>query len=431
MNNLSAYLPVSEAFGALQFPTFKKLLWSVHDHVVPHERNNYHPHVLSHRVLALLSILVIAVKIAGVTYVAMGPASITEASAITSETIISLANSARSENGLGELTANGLLSKAAQNKANDMLARQYFAHNTPDGETPWTFIKAVGYSYSTAGENLAIDFNEAENIQSAWMNSPGHRANILNANFKEIGIGIAKGTYDNHQTTIVVQMFGAPLVSQVTLQEQPTAVAPAPAPVTPAPTPIPTSPVTQPTEVAPVVPAPVPSQQPVATPAPAPVSNPIQIFDTKTSLQGNQLYLEVTASDNAVKLIAFFGEKSIMLDPLTAGVWKGSIPLSSLGQFDNLTVQAHDINGQMHQQPVAQFDQFINANYGDVESAQVTIFGATFNPKVWEEKTLLLILAGILTALGIAIAVKRHVQHLSLIANTSFVAMLIAMLLLV
>lgn len=431
MNNLSAYLPVSEAFGALQFPTFKKLLWSVHDHVVPHERNNYHPHVLSHRVLALLSILVIAVKIAGVTYVAMGPASITEASAITSETIISLANSARSENGLGELTANGLLSKAAQNKANDMLARQYFAHNTPDGETPWTFIKAVGYSYSTAGENLAIDFNEAENIQSAWMNSPGHRANILNANFKEIGIGIAKGTYDNHQTTIVVQMFGAPLVSQVTLQEQPTAVAPTPAPVTPAPTPVPTSPVTQPTEVAPVVPAPVPSQQPVATPAPAPVSNPIQIFDTKTSLQGNQLYLEVTASDNAVKLIAFFGEKSIMLDPLTAGVWKGSIPLSSLGQFDNLTVQAHDINGQMHQQPVAQFDQFINANYGDVESAQVTIFGATFNPKVWEEKTLLLILAGILTALGIAIAVKRHVQHLSLIANTSFVAMLIAMLLLV
>ncbi len=435
MNNFSSYFPVSEAFGSLEFPTFKKLLWSVHDHILPHERNNYHPHILSHRVLALLSILVITIKIASVTYVAMGPAAISEAAAITNETIISLANEARVQNGLGELTPNALLSKAAQNKANDMLAKQYFAHNTPDGATPWSFIKAVGYSYTTAGENLAIDFTEAENIQSAWMNSPGHRANILNKNFQEIGIGISKGTFDNHQTTIVVQMFGTPLVEQVALQEQPTVVAPAPAQVA-VPTPEvvqPSTPATIPTNTSPVLePTSNKSEPVVNVEASKPIVQPIEILETKTQRQGSQLYLEVQTSSGVVKLLAFFGQKSIMLDPISDTLWRGSIPINSIGQYDNLTVQAQDINGALHQKPIAEFSQELtNLNNGNVEGAQVTIFGATFNPKIWEQKTLLLILAGLITALIIAIAVKRHVQHLSLIANTSFVAMLIAMLLLV
>lgn len=424
-------MPVSEAFGSLEFPTFKKFLWSVHDHIFPHERNNYHPHILGHRVLALLSVLVVTIKIASVSFVAMGPAAISEAAAITNETIISLANDARVQNGLSELTPNALLSKAAQNKANDMLAKQYFSHNTPDGATPWSFIKAVGYSYTTAGENLAIDFTEAENIQSAWMNSPGHRANILNKNFQEIGIGISKGTFDNHQTTIVVQMFGTPLVEQVALQEEPTVVAPAPAPVpevvqpiTPATTPADTAPVLNPTFDQP--------KQEVNTQTAEPILQPIEILDTKTQRQGSQLYIEVQTSTGVVKLLAFFGEKSIMLDPISDTLWKGTIPISSIGQYDKLTVQAQDMSGALHQKPIAEFSQELaSLTDGNVEGAQVTIFGATFNPKIWEQKTLLLILAGLITALIIAIAVRRHVQHLSLIANTSFVAMLIAMLMLV
>lgn len=434
MNNLSTYVPVSETFGALEFPTFKKIAWSVYDHVIPHERNNYHPHVLSHRFLALLSILVITIKVASISFVVLSPASISEATAISSETIVSLANTARAENGLGELTPNSLLSRAAQNKANDMLARQYFAHNTPDGLTPWTFIKAVGYSYSTAGENLAIDFTQAENVQTAWMNSPGHRANILNGSFQEIGIGIAKGSYDNHETTIVVQMFGTPLNAPVTIQEKPTPVAPpAPAPA-PAPVAVPVSPVVSQSPVS-QVPASFPvaveqSKSPTQNQIPTPME--VKILDTKTSLQGNNLYLEVQTTDNAVKVLAFYGDRSIMLDPLEGGIWKGSVPLSSIDNYNNLTIQVQDINGGLHQSPVAQFSQDLNqSDSGNVEGAQVTIFGTSFNPKVWEEKTLLLILAGIITALIIAIAVKRHVQHLSLVANTSFVAMLIAMLLLV
>jgi uncharacterized protein YkwD len=426
MNNFSNLLPTSGIVIPLEFPTFKKWFIGAHDLIIPHERNNYHPHVLSHRVLALLSILAVSIKIAGVSMVAFSPATTAEAAPITTETIISLTNQARVENSVAELKVSSLLTKAAQNKANDMLARQYFSHNTPDGETPWSFIKAVGYSYTTAGENLAIDFTQAENMQAAWMNSPGHRANILNKNFTEIGIGIAKGIFDNHQTTIVVQMFGNPLNAPVLLQEQPTQVAPAPATQSSAPV------ITQP--VAPT-PQSITTAKPAFEPQPAiqlqsPQGAPIQIIDTKTTLQGNNLYLEVYTTNNVVKLIAFYGNRSTMLDPIGEGLWKGSIPLSLLGENDNLNVLAQDINGQFHQKPVAQFSDYLSARmHGEVEGAQVTILGASFNPKIWEEKIFLVILASLLAALILAIGIKRHVQHISLIANTSFVAMLVAMML--
>ena len=417
MNNLATFLPVSESFGSLSFPTFKKLGQSVHDHVIPHERNNYHPHILSHRFLALFSILVLTIKIVGVSVVAFSPASGVDASAITSETVVVLANSARSENGLGELKTSSLLAKAAQAKANDMLARQYFSHNTPDGATPWSFIKAVGYSYTTAGENLAIDFTQAESMQSAWMNSPGHRANILNGNFTEIGIGIVSGTYDNHATTIVVQMFGNPLNAPVTLQEQPTQVAGAPAPA--------------PAEVATQA-IPVTEPAPIVVETPVVIQDPLEIIDTKTSLQGSELYLEVTSSKNVTKALAFYGDRSVMLDPISEGLWKGNIPLSALGPNDNLTVQVRDLNDRMHQQPVAQFSHSLNQTLdGDVSGAQISLFGTTINAKIWEEKIFLILLASIITLLIIAIAIKRHVQHVSLVANGSFVAMLIAMMLIV
>ncbi len=429
MNNFSNFVPVAGSIIPLEFPTFYKWAMSVHDHFIPHERNNYHPHVLSHRMLALLSILVVTVKIAGVSLVAFTPATISYAAPITIENVISLTNKDRVANGLVELKTSSLLSRAAQNKANDMLARQYFAHNTPDGQTPWTFIKAVGYSYTTAGENLAIDFTQAENIQSAWMNSPGHRANILNNNFTEIGIGISSGMFEGHETTIVVQMFGNPLTAPVTLQETPTEVT-APAPEAPAPA-----------QPAPTVQAPLPvpteittnelQNQPIEQPSLViPRGDALEIIDTKTSLQGNQLYLEVTASHNAVKLLAFWGARSLILDPIADGLWRGNIPLAEVNPSDSLLIQAQDLNGQMHQQPVAQFsNQLASLNAGEVEGAQVTLFGTSFNVNIWEEKIFLVILAGLIAALILAIAIKRHVQHVSLVANTSFAAMLVAMLL--
>jgi hypothetical protein len=438
MQSAFPIFPYGTDFLSLEFPTFRKFGLSLHDHFIPHPRNNYHPHALSHRMLALLSLLLMTVKIAGISLVVLMPAAPTQASAITTSTVISLANAARAEGGLTALTANSLLTNAAQAKANDMLAKQYFAHNTPSGDTPWTFIKAAGYSYVTAGENLAIDFTEAESVQSAWMNSPGHRANIMNKSFQEIGIGISKGMYNGHQTTIVVQMFGTPISQAVEMPAAPTPVAQA----APAPAPTPT-PAPAPTEVA----APAPQTQQAPQPVPqtkvivqgdklveVPVGTQmIEIKSTETELQGNNLYLNVTASGDATKLLATYGSQSIMLDPSENNQWHGYIPLASLNAHTNLIVYAYDINGNLTQAPISQFSPSLNASLqgGEVEGASITLFGKIINPGVWEEKIILMILAALVACLALTIAVRRHVQHVSLIANTSFVAMLAAFMLMI
>lgn len=414
MQNASALLFNNPEFGSFEFPTFRKFFVSVSDHILPHARNNYHPHLLSHRMLGLLTLLLMTVKIVSVALIAVAPVAEVSALAITTETVISQTNASRAENQIPALAANQLLTRAAQNKANDMLARQYFAHNTPDGATPWTFIKDVGYSYVTAGENLAIDFSEAESVQAAWMNSPGHRANILNKSFQEIGIGIAKGTFDGHDTIIVVQMFGTPIAQQVSVQEQPTVVSSAPAPVQP---------------VVSAAPASEPVVQTAAPTVESPV--PLDIVGTNVALQGDNLYVSVTATASAVKVLAIYGSQSIMLSPLENNIWHGKISLSKISAHDNLVVQAYDINDKIHQEPVVQFSETLKSTMpkGNVEGVSVKVFGTEINPSLLEQKIILIVLALILAALVLTIAVKRHVQHVSLIANTSFVAMLAAILL--
>jgi len=96
-------------------------------------------------------------------------------------------NAQRSSSGLGGLSYNSQLAAAAQAKANDMASRDYWSHNTPDGATPWTFITNAGYTYNTAGENLAYGFDSSDSTITGWMNSPEHKANILNSGYKEVG----------------------------------------------------------------------------------------------------------------------------------------------------------------------------------------------------------------------------------------------------
>lgn len=128
-------------------------------------------------------------------------------------TLISMTNSARGNNGLGTLSTNSQLTSAAYAKAQDMLANQYFAHTSPSGKTPWDFIKGAGYNYSYAGENLAIGYSSANELFNAWMASATHRQNILNPNFREIGIAVVSGTYQGAETIVVAQEFGTPYES--------------------------------------------------------------------------------------------------------------------------------------------------------------------------------------------------------------------------
>lgn len=148
-------------------------------------------------------------------------------------------NEERVAGGLGSLTLNGSLNQAAQAKANDMAARNYWSHNTPDGNPPWVFFDAAGYDYKSAGENLAYGFDNSTETIIGWMNSPGHKANIMNTGYVDVGFGIANA--DDYQgtgpQTIVVAMYGSPQVLAAAPAAKPAPVKPTPAPVAAAPTP--------------------------------------------------------------------------------------------------------------------------------------------------------------------------------------------------
>lgn len=102
------------------------------------------------------------------------------------------------------------LDQAATLKAQHMSENEYFAHFSPDGVSPWHWFDEVSYSYRHAGENLALFFTDSRAVVNGWMDSPLHRENILNPVFSEIGVGVATGTHDGHDTVYVVQLFGTP-----------------------------------------------------------------------------------------------------------------------------------------------------------------------------------------------------------------------------
>jgi len=132
-------------------------------------------------------------------------------SEITAGKVLDQTNQQRIQTGLEALRYSDTLSKSAQAKAEHMFANNYWAHNAPDGTTPWDFFKQVDYQYQIAGENLAKDFYDTSSMMSAWMKSPTHRDNIVNPKYKEIGIGVVNGTLSGIKTTLVVQHFGTPL----------------------------------------------------------------------------------------------------------------------------------------------------------------------------------------------------------------------------
>lgn len=108
---------------------------------------------------------------------------------------LDLVNAQRKQAGVAPLTLNPLLTKAAQSFADDMAAYNYFSHYGRDGSTPGSRITAAGYKWSSYGENIAKGYASWQDAIRGWMNSPGHRANMLNARFKEIGLGVKNRVY--------------------------------------------------------------------------------------------------------------------------------------------------------------------------------------------------------------------------------------------
>ncbi len=268
----------------------------VRDVFVPHERNKHVPHAISHAALFSYTTGMIALKAFVLLLPILLPAASLFSSAVTADNIITLTNATRQALGLTQLQANPELTLAATTKAQDMLANQYFSHTSPAGKTPWDFIHGAGYIYDVAGENLAVHYEQAEDVNNAWLASPTHKANIVDPRYTEIGVGVAQGTFEGYPSLMVVQMFGLPHV---------------------------TTPPPEPT--APVVPETVP-------PAPEPVAPGAPVVDLATATvvpTPTNVAVTVEAED-ATHVNAVLGTTSV---PLTkaddSNVWSGSVPTAS------------------------------------------------------------------------------------------------------
>jgi len=226
-------------------------------HSTAHSRA--HIKKLHHARVGLFSLLLLAVIIvrgdAGAIQITPdrhSQASVLAYSTSMSRTdLLNATNAFRTQNGLSPLAMNDKLNNSAQNKAQHMVSNDYWAHNAPDGTTPWYFFDAAGYSYSRAGENLAYGFATSQDAVDGWIASPGHRANML-GEYLDVGFGFVDGAnYQGGQNTVVVAHYGTPVAP------------PEPAPaVAAASTPPPASPTPTPA-------APAPAEQPTAEPSAA------------------------------------------------------------------------------------------------------------------------------------------------------------------
>ena len=109
-----------------------------------------------------------------------------------------------------DLLQDAQLTNAATLKANDMIKNQYWAHQAPSGTTPWHWFDEANYSYQHAGENLAKNFHTPDGVTNAWILSRAHRENLLNPDYKDVGVAVKTGIVDGKETTFIVALFGSP-----------------------------------------------------------------------------------------------------------------------------------------------------------------------------------------------------------------------------
>ncbi|MFH1235412.1 MAG: CAP domain-containing protein [Parcubacteria group bacterium] len=261
-----------------------------HHWFIPHEGNSHQPHALRAPAIRVYSVGLILVKVFVSSFLFLVYPSSAQFASITASEILTLTNQSRQAAGLHSLSLNSALNAAAKLKAEDMVANNYFAHTSPSGVRPWDFVKRAGYSYSAAGENLAMDFTEAGTVHITFMNSPSHAENILGEKYTEMGIAVLNGKIDGRDTTLLVEFFGKPYQTPVVV-------------VPPTPTPAPS-------------PSPTPSPTPTPTPTPTPSPTPAPV---------------VTAAEPAVYEAAFAGKSDESFAILTDDTFKVWVEFTNEG----------------------------------------------------------------------------------------------------
>lgn len=177
--------------------------------LIPHQSNNHRAKLLHSSSIFLLIVIFFVGGISLNSFSRLRPDVLGVGTNIQIEQLLILTNQKRLERGLYPLSLNSELVRAAEEKARDMLAKNYWAHFAPDGGTPWGFIRSAGYNYVYAGENLARGFTTSDAVVNAWMKSKTHRENMLSPNYTDIGFAIVPGKLTGDETVLVVEMLGS------------------------------------------------------------------------------------------------------------------------------------------------------------------------------------------------------------------------------
>lgn len=176
--------------------------------VVPHAANQYRPYLVRFGGLVALLLVVFGLQF-GYNWSQTGSVLGVEAT-VTSGGLLDSLNKERQQEGKEKLRYDEKLSNAAYLKAQDMLKQQYWAHNAPDGTTPWYWLAEADYNYAYAGENLAKNFTTASGTAAAWMGSPAHRKNVLDERYSDVGFAVIDGSLEGKTTKLIVALFAAP-----------------------------------------------------------------------------------------------------------------------------------------------------------------------------------------------------------------------------
>lgn len=190
-----------------------KLKRNIHLALVPHRYNNYRPYLIRRYGLMVVIGLVIGLQFS-YNYTNTGSV-LGKVTNVTANSLLADTNDVRSHDGLTPLKLNTKLTQAAEMKAQDMIDKGYWSHNSPSGVEPWYWVDQSGYSYQEAGENLAKNFNNSKATIDAWMNSQTHRDNILKPAYKDVGFAVKSGDLDGQPVTIIVALYAEPTLSAV------------------------------------------------------------------------------------------------------------------------------------------------------------------------------------------------------------------------
>jgi hypothetical protein len=232
---------------------------------VPHKHNDHRPHLIRMHGLAIMAMLIVGVQAAALasqpaaTRALVHGSVLGYASDITPVDLLTLTNQQRAAAGLPALRLDSRLNQSAALKAGNMFAENYWAHVSPSGIQPWHWFAQAGYPYTYAGENLAKDFDTSAGVMQGWMNSPGHKANVLNVNYTDVGFAVQNGALVGNETTLVVAHYGSTTAQQVAVTA--TVAAPTPKPTVKAATTTP-------------VPTPAPTPESTPSPTPSPTAGP-------------------------------------------------------------------------------------------------------------------------------------------------------------